>query len=81
MKNLGIIRRVDELGRIVIPKEIRDVLNINFGSSVEIFIDEGKIILEKYNRCCLLCNSEKELKNYNGKNICSKCIKEIKRLL
>lgn len=50
MKNTGVIRRIDELGRIVIPKEIRDVFNIDSYDSIEIYVDNDKIILKKYSK-------------------------------
>ena len=56
MQSLGIVRKVDQLGRIVIPKELRNTLQLNTGSPIEIFIDENKIILRKYsvNEACIV---------------------------
>ena len=77
MKATGIVRKVDELGRIVIPKELRTVLDIDLKDPIEIFVEDEYIILKKYNPACCLCGSMKDLVNVNGKNICKKCIDEL----
>lgn len=73
MKSTGIVRRVDDLGRIVIPMELRRTLDIGVRDSIEIFTDGDKIILAKYQPDCALCGSGKELTQFKGKNICSGC--------
>lgn len=78
MKNTGIIRHVDELGRIVIPKKIREKLNIQEKIDIlEIFVEGENIILKKYEDSCCICNSKDNLIEYNNKLICKKCVKEI----
>lgn len=77
MKSTGIIRRVDELGRVVIPKEIRETFNIKEKSPIEIYVDKGRIILEKATITCQFCGSEENLKGFNGKAICTKCLKKL----
>lgn len=77
MKSTGIVRKVDELGRIVIPKELRKTLMIEEGDSLEIYVDGEQIILKKYERACVFCDDAKDLINYKGKNICKKCLKEM----
>ena len=77
MKSTGIIRRVDELGRVVIPKEIRETFNIKEKSPIEIYVDKGRIILEKATITCQFCGSEEKLKGFNGKDICTKCLKKL----
>ncbi|BAQ36506.1 AbrB/MazE/SpoVT family DNA-binding domain-containing protein [Clostridium botulinum] len=77
MKNIGIVRKVDELGRIVIPKELRKVLNIDEGDGLEIYTEGEQIILKKYEPCCIFCGEAKEIINFKGKNICKICLKEL----
>ena len=80
MKNTGIVRKVDELGRIVIPIELRRTLNIEIKDPVEIFVDGDYILLKKYEPACVFCGNAKEVVSVNGKNICQKCLDEIKKL-
>ena len=77
IKSTVIVRNVDELVRIFIPKEMRKKMNIANGDPVEIYVDGGKIILEKYNERCNFCGSESELVEFKGKLICKKCIGEL----
>ena len=78
MKSTGVVRKVDELGRIVLPISIRQIMDINEKDSLEIFTDENKIILQKYQPCCLFCNDADGVTYFNGKRICQKCIEKIK---
>lgn len=80
MKATGIVRKVDELGRIVIPIELRRTLNIEIEDPVEIFVDGDYILLKKYEPACVFCGNAKEVVSVNGKNICQKCLDEIKKL-
>ena len=77
MKATGIVRKVDELGRIVLPIELRRTLGIEIKDPIEIYVEGEYIILKKYNPSCVLCGSMDGLKNFNGKNICKKCIDEL----
>lgn len=77
MKPTGIIRKVDELGRIVLPIELRRTLDIEVRDEMEIYIDDGKIILQKFEPCCTFCGSSQSLTTFCGKNICSECVKRI----
>lgn len=79
VKATGIVRKVDELGRIVLPIELRRTLDIEERDSLEIYLDGDKIVLEKYEPACLFCGSSRGLTNYRGKNICSECIRNINR--
>lgn len=81
MKSTGMVRPVDELGRIVLPKEIRKNLNINPRDSVEIFTDEHRIVLQKYEPACIFCGNADNITVYEGKRICSDCINKIKSVL
>ena len=75
MKATGIVRKVDELGRIVMPIELRRTLDINVRDPIEIFVsDDGEILLKKYVPACIVCGSAEELVSYRGKKICRKCI-------
>ena len=78
MKYTGIVRNVDELGRIVIPKEMRKMMNIENSDPVEIYAEGNKIILTKYQPACSICSSEGETVSFKGKKICAACIAEIK---
>lgn len=80
MKATGIVRKVDELGRIVLPIELRRTLNIEIKDPIEIFVDEDYILLKKYEPCCIFCGSAKTVKQVKGKNICENCIKELQEL-
>ena len=77
MKNTGIVRQVDEMGRFVLPKEIRKALDINFKDSIAIYTEDDKIILKKYAPCCTFCASEENTILYKGKLICKNCIEKI----
>ena len=78
MKFTGISRPIDELGRIVIPKEIRNALGIRPKDEIEIYIDGGKMIMQKAGLCCALCGSEEELSEFSEKYICTECINKIR---
>jgi len=78
MKSTGIVRKIDELGRIVIPIELRRTLDINIKDSLEIFVDGEQIILKKYNPSCIFCGDAKDVVHYKGKNICEACLAELR---
>ena len=80
MKATGIVRKVDELGRLVIPIELRRTLNIDIKDPIEIYVDGDKIILKKYQPTCVFCESSENIQQVKGKNVCSKCISEIIKL-
>lgn len=77
MKSTGIIRKVDELGRVVIPKEIRDSLEILEKDPVEIFTDGCKVVIQKYNPTCCFCGNSNKLTTYKERLVCENCIKKI----
>ena len=77
MRSLGIVRNLDQLGRFVIPKETRKVLNLNGGDPVEIFTDGDTIILKKYAQGCQCCGNMENIKEYKGIKICKKCLNEL----
>lgn len=78
MKSTGVVRKVDELGRIVLPISIRQIMDINEKDSIEIFTDENKIILQKYQPSCIFCNNADNIVYFNGKRICEDCLAKIK---
>ena len=80
MKSTGIVRNVDELGRIVIPKEMRKKMDIANSDPVEIYVDGDKIILTKYTPSCSFCASDAEVCEFKGKKICKDCLNELKGL-
>lgn len=77
MKSTGIVRKVDSLGRVVIPMELRNNLDISPTDALEIFTEGDKIILRKYEPYCVFCGEADDVMNYNSKNICKKCAREI----
>lgn len=77
MKTTGIVRRIDELGRIVLPVELRRTLGIDVKDQIEILIEGNKIILRKYEDSCIFCGGKDNLVSYAGKNVCKDCIKEL----
>ncbi len=74
MKSTGIVRKVDDLGRIVIPIEMRRTLGIAEKDPLEIYVDQDSIVLKKYSPVCMFCGSERDNIEYRGKHICRKCI-------
>lgn len=77
MKSTGIVRQVDDLGRIVIPREIRRTRDINVGDEIQIKIYRNSIILSKYQPSCIICGEKKDTKVFKEKLICKNCIKLI----
>ena len=77
MKSTGIVRKVDELGRIVIPIELRRTLDIAEKDALEIYVDADKIILKKYEPACVFCGSADNVINYKNKNVCQACLTEM----
>ena len=80
VKSTGISRKVDELGRIVIPMELRTKLGIGEKDSLDIYVEGSSIILKKCNTGCTFCGSDKDLISYADKLICPKCKEKISNL-
>lgn len=74
MKSTGIVRNVDELGRIVVPKEMRKRMGIESNDPVEIYVDGDKIILVKCEKTCVFCGSSDCVRDFRGKKICIDCV-------
>ena len=79
MKSAGIVRKVDELGRIVLPVELRRTLDIAEKDALEIYVDGSSIVLKKYRPSCIFCDSIRDVAMFKGKNICRKCLRELKK--
>ena len=77
MKSTGIVRKVDELGRVVIPIELRRTLDIAERDALEIYVDTDKIILRKYQPACIFCGNAEGVTSFHGKNICQKCLADL----
>ena len=77
MKGTGIVRKVDELGRIVLPIELRRTLDINERDAVEIFVEGQRVILQKYEPACVFCGSTDGIVDFKGRKVCKKCRKQI----
>ena len=80
MKATGIVRKVDELGRIVLPIELRRTLGIDVKDPLEIYVHEDQIILKKYQPACIFCGSGDYVHRIHDKNVCQSCIDELKSL-
>jgi transcriptional pleiotropic regulator of transition state genes len=79
MKSTGIVRKVDELGRVVLPIELRRNLNIEEKDSLEIYVDGNSVILKKYEPDCIFCGNARDVINFKGKNICPACLADLKK--
>lgn len=77
MKSTGIIRKVDDLGRIVLPIELRRTLDIEERDELEIFMENDRIVLQKFEPACLFCGSSRSLVSYRRKNVCQECVKKL----
>ncbi len=80
MTDTGIVRRVDDLGRIVIPMELRRTLGIDVKDPLSISVEDERIILEKYHDACVFCGSEDDVAKFKGRSVCERCAKELKAL-
>jgi len=77
MKSTGIIRKVDDLGRIVLPIELRRMLDIAERDELEIYMENDRIILQKYEPACIFCGSSRNLIKFSEKNVCRECVKKM----
>jgi transcriptional pleiotropic regulator of transition state genes len=80
VRAIGVVRRVDDLGRFVIPKELRHSMSIVDGDKMEIYVTDEMIVLEKYRPSCMFCGSHEELVSFKGHPICTECIEAAKRV-
>jgi len=77
MKSTGVVRKLDELGRVVLPVEIRRTLDISVRDSLEIFVEEDRIILKKFHPACIFCNDARNVKPFKGKLVCTACLQQL----
>ncbi len=77
MRTTGIVRKLDELGRIVLPIELRRTLDIAERDELEIYLEDDKVILKKYSPSCIFCSATRGLVTYNRKNVCTECIRKL----
>ena len=80
MKSIGIVRKVDKLGRIVLPVELRKTLDIGDKDDLEIAVEGDKVVLRKYNPACIFCDGVKDIGVFRGKNICLNCLRELQQI-
>ena len=80
MKSTGIVRKVDELGSIVLPIELRRTLDIAERDELEIYLDDDKVVLKKYEPSCIFCGSSCGLVSYHGRNVCVECIENMSNI-
>lgn len=80
MKSTGIVRKVDELGRIVVPMELRKILDIKEKDPVEIFSEGDTIVLRKFTESCIFCGDSENAFKFEGKCICKKCHAKLKEI-
>ncbi len=79
MKSLGVIRKVDELGRVVLPVETRKRLGLEPKDPVEIFVERDRIVLKKYEPVCIFCGSTGDAVIWKDKRVCKRCVEQMKR--
>ena len=77
MKSTGIVRKLDELGRVVLPIELRRTMDLNIHDTVEIFVEDDKIILKKYHPACIFCGDARDVTTFKGKQVCGNCLREL----
>ncbi|WP_029423378.1 AbrB/MazE/SpoVT family DNA-binding domain-containing protein [Alicyclobacillus macrosporangiidus] len=77
MKATGVVRQVDQLGRVVLPMELRRTMDIHEKDGLEIFTEGDRIILRKYEPGCIFCNEAEEVREFRGKMVCEKCREEL----
>jgi transcriptional pleiotropic regulator of transition state genes len=78
VKAIGMARKVDQLGRIVLPAELRRLFGIREGDLVEIFVEENHIVLSKVEEHCVFCGATSELREFNSKLVCASCVDQLK---
>lgn len=80
MKSIGIVRQVDELGRVVLPVELRRTLEIHHKDSLEIFVNGTDIILRKYEPACVFCGDAADVERFRNRNVCHHCLRDLRAL-
>ncbi len=73
MISTGIVRKIDEVGRVVLPIELRRTMDLQVNDALEIFVEDNVIMLKKYEPACIFCGSAKDVQTFKGKIICGNC--------
>ena len=81
MTSTGIVRRIDSVGRFVLPIELRRTLQIEDNDSLEIFVEDNTIVLKKYQPACIFCGNARHVNSYKGKNVCTDCIQNLQNTI
>jgi transcriptional pleiotropic regulator of transition state genes len=79
MKSTGVVRKIDELGRIVLPSELRRVFGIREGEELEISVDGERVVLQKRHDVCIFCSAESPSVEFKGRRVCSDCVGRLGR--
>lgn len=79
MKSTGIVRKIDELGRVVLPIELRRTYDLAVKDSIEIYTEDDKIILKKFQKSCIFCGEQEDLVDYKGKSVCPACAEALSK--
>lgn len=80
MRAIGVVRKVDDLGRISIPVKVRRDMGLKENAQVEIYVDGERIVLEKYGPACVFCGNKDGVRNFRGKNVCRECVDTVKSI-
>ena len=78
MKSTGFVKKIDELGRILIPKELRSSMELDTKDALEMFVDGDRIVLQKYQPACIFCNNADNIIFFEGRRICASCLSKLK---
>lgn len=81
MKSTGVVRKLDDLGRIVIPIELRRTMDIGLRDTLEIFVEDDRIVLKKYHPACIFCNDARDVQRFKDKLVCRRCLEEMTKAL
>ena len=79
MKSTGIVRKVDSLGRVVLPIELRRTLDVSERDALEIFVEGNNVVLKKYEPTCIFCGNGNNVSQFKSRNICGGCMKDLKK--
>jgi transcriptional pleiotropic regulator of transition state genes len=77
VKSIGVVRRLDMLGRIVLPKDLRRTMSIGSNAPMEILVHEDSIILKKYEPECIFCGNAENVQDFRGKKVCTDCARDL----
>ena len=80
MKPAGFLCKIDKLGRIVIPKPLREKYDIHTDDTLEMFTETDAIVLKKYGMHCTFCNGSDTLTVFKGKPVCQSCLNKLQNL-